>query len=379
MNISQQLVNSARLLGTGVEKEKPEQPSVDQITTGAGVIPDFCRGEMVLNVVVLAQFVAIIFTIVTPRLTASIFADLFLISIFIQWIALMSVSALCLARPYLNHLPERRALLMAYLLLLCITWLVGELALWILATFELVSSARPSWYGYFHAQNLTLSAIINALALRYFVARHQLRLKTQSEERVRAEILRQKIRPHFLFNSMNIIASLTQRAPVRAEAAIEDVAELFRLMLDETKDLVPLHSEIRLARKYIKLEKLRLEQRLNVNWHVDSVPRTVKTPVLILQLLLENAVSHGIEQLPEGGDIDISVGMSEDEKHLLMEVANPLPERQWEGGPEHGSALDNIRLRLRDHYGDEASLKIEKDTGRFRVIISHPAWENDQQ
>ncbi len=379
MNISQQLVNGARLLSAGGEKEKPEQPSVDQITATAGVIPDFCRGEMVLNVVVLAQFVAIIFTIVIPSLTASIFADLFLISIFIQWIALMSVSALCLARPYLNRLPERRALLMAYLLLLCITWLVGEFALWILATFELVSSARPSWYGYFHAQNLMVSAIINALALRYFVARHQLRLKTQSEERVRAEILRQKIRPHFLFNSMNIIASLTQRAPVRAEAAIEDVAELFRLMLDETKDLVPLHREIRLARKYIKLEKLRLEQRLNVNWHVGSVPRTVKTPVLILQLLLENAVSHGIEQLPEGGDIDISVGMGEDEKHLLIEVANPLPAKQWEAGPEHGSALDNIRLRLRDHYGDEASLKIEKDTGRFRVIISHPAWENDQQ
>jgi LytS/YehU family sensor histidine kinase len=112
---------------------------------------------------------------------------------------------------------------------------------------------------------------------------------------------------------------------------------------------------------------------------VGSVPRTVKTPVLILQLLLENAVSHGIEQLPEGGDIDISVGMGEDEKHLLIEVANPLPAKQWEAGPEHGSALDNIRLRLRDHYGDEASLKIEKDTGRFRVIISHPAWENDQQ
>ena len=377
--MSQQLVNGNRLHSTGADKDKPAQPSVEQITADAGVIPNFCRGEMVLNVMVLAQFVAIIFTIVTPSLTSNIFADLFLISIFIQWIALMSVSALCLARPYLNRLPERRALIMAYLVLLCITGLVGEFALWILASFELVSSARPAWYGYFHAQNLLVSAIINALALRYFVARHQLRLKTQSEERARAEILRQKIRPHFLFNSMNIIASLTQRAPVKAEAAIEDVAELFRLMLDETKELVPVHSEIKLARKYIKLEKLRLEQRLSTTWHVESVPRTVKTPVLMLQLLLENAVSHGIEQLPEGGEIEVSVRMSDDEKCLLMEVAHPLPEKQWEAGPEHGSALDNIRLRLRDHYGDEGSVRIEKDAELFRVVISHPAWENEQQ
>ena len=374
--MSPQLVNTLRSLSA---TQQAEQPGVEEILADAGFVPNFCRGEMVLNVVVLAQFVAVIFTIVTPTVAGNLFTDLFLISLFIQWIALMSVSALCLARPYLNRLPERRALLMAYLLLLCITWLVGEFALWTLVTLDMLTSARPSWYAYFHAQNLTVSALINALALRYFVARHQLRLKTQSEERVRAEIMRQKIRPHFLFNSMNIIASLTQRAPARAEAAIEDLAELFRLMLDESKDLVPVHSEIRLARKYLKLEKLRLEQRLNANWQVDSIPRTARTPVLILQLLLENAVHYGIEQLSEGGDIDISIRMDEDNKLLLITVANPLPARQQDEEPEHGSALDNIRLRLRDHYGEDAEIEIEHGTRNFRVFVSHPAVENSQQ
>ena len=272
----------------------------------------------------------------------------------------------------MNRLSERRALLMAYLLLLSVTWLVGEFSLWMLATFGYISSARPDWYVYFHAQNLVVSAIINAFAMRYFVARHQLRLKTQSEERARAEILRQRIRPHFLFNSMNIIASLTQRAPSKAETAIEDMSELFRLMLDDSKDLVPVHNEIKVARKYIKLEKLRLEQRLNVNWDIRSVPRAAKTPVLILQLLLEIAVHYGIEQLPDGGDINVSVRLEPGDR-LGISMDSPLPADSADEDPAEGAALDNIRLRLSDHFGDAAFVGIERKGDLFRVNITHPA------
>jgi len=260
-----------------------------------GILPNFCRGEMVLNITILAEFLAIIFVILTPPLTSNIFQDLLLISLFVQWIALMSVSALCLARPYLNRLAENRALLFTYAMLLCITLVVGELSLWLLATSGYLLSAQPEWKLQFHAQNLIVSAIINAMVLRYFVARDQLRRTTLATERTRAQILRHRIRPHFLFNSMNIIASLTQQAPVKAEAAIEDMADLFRLMLDDSKDLMPVQSEIKIARKYLKLEKLRLEQRLSANWTVRGVTRPAKTPVLMLQLLLENAIRHGIE------------------------------------------------------------------------------------
>ncbi len=340
--------------------------------TDPGFLPDFCRGEMVINVVVLAEFLAIVATIITPPLTTSVFQDLFYISLFLQWIALTSIGVLCAARPYLNRLGERRAVLMAYLLLLCVTWLVSEFALWLMAAADIIESPRPPWYAYFHGQNLTVSAIINALALRYFVARHQLRQKTLAEERARATILKYRIRPHFLFNSMNIIASLTRRAPVRAEAAMEDMADLFRLMLDDSKDLMPIQNEIKVARKYLKLEKLRLEDRLNANWQTESLSRTAKTPALMLQLLLENAIHHGIEPLPEGGKIDIRLWIGDG--RLNISITSPYAELSEAARHDGDTALNNIRLRLHDLYGDNADLTIERHDRSMAVHISHPAF-----
>ena len=344
-----------------------------------GFLPNFCRGELVWHVIVLAEMLAIVATIITPPISTSMLNDVFLVSLFLQWIALSSVTVLCLLRPYLNRLPERRAILMAYMILLCMTWLVGEFTLWLLSTTDRLPTARPEWYGYFHAQNLTVSAIVNALALRYFLARHKLRQTTMREERARAEIMKYRIRPHFLFNSMNIIASLTQRAPVRAETAIEDMADLFRLMLDDSKDLMPVHTEISVARKYIKLEKLRLEQRLNVNWKIGSIPRTAKTPVLMLQLLLENAIHNGIEQLAEGGDISVVIDMG-DEDTLAIAVDNPVAEETTTTRhsdymlQQDSSALDNIRLRLYELYADAARLTVNRTPTQLSVRVTHPAF-----
>lgn len=356
-----------------VQTEQSQSKDLIQISPEAAFFPNFCKGEMVLNIVVLAEFLAIIFTVVTPAITNSILHDLFLISLFLQWIAVMSVGALCLAGPHLNRLSERRALLAAFAILLCITWLVGELSVWLLAAFGYISSARPEWHPYFHAQNLIVSGIINALALRYFVARHQLRQKTQAAERARSAVLKLRIRPHFLFNSMNIIASLTQRAPARAESAIEDMADLFRMMLDESKDLIPVQNEMQIARKYLKLEKLRLENRLNTNWSVHGISRQAKTPALMLQLLLENAIHYGIEQLTEGGNIDISLHIENED--LLVAVGSPMPQAPWDKDQEREAVLDNIRLRLREHYGEKANLTIQHDPQYFSVQIKHPAFE----
>jgi two-component system sensor histidine kinase AlgZ len=352
-------------------KEQDSEFDAAQLTE-PGFLPDFCRGEMVINVVVLAECLAIVATIIIPPLTASVFQDLFYISLFLQWIALTSIGVLCAARPYLNRLGERRAVLMAYLLLLCVTWVVSEFALWLMAGVDIIESPRPPWYAYFHGQNLTVSAIINALALRYFVARHQLRQKTLAVERARATILKYRIRPHFLFNSMNIVASLTRRAPVRAETAIEDIADLFRLMLDDSKDLMPIQNEIKIARKYLKLEKLRLEDRLNANWHTESLSRTTKTPALMLQLLLENAIHHGIEPLPKGGNIDIRLWL--DDGRLHISIISPYAELSEVARRDGDTALNNIRLRLHDLYGENADLKIERDDRSMAVHISHPAF-----
>lgn len=338
----------------------------------AAFLPNFCSGPVILNVVVIAEMLAIVFTLVTRRISVSVIQDFVMISLFVQWIALASAAALCLARTRLGGLSRLRALIMAYLLLLCVTFLVSEAAVWILAAFEWISSPRPEWYSYFHVQNLSVSAIVNALALRYFLAKHELQQRTVSEARATMQALQSRLRPHFLFNSMNIIASLIRSAPSKAEEAIEDVADLFRMMLGDAENLVPVKNEIAVAQKYLSLETLRLDNRLRVHWDVARFRRTAVMPVLMLQPLLEHAIYHGIEALESGGTINIKLWEEDEMIRIAIDHPGAAVSARRAARTEH-NVLDDIRKRLQNHYGDAASISVEKREGRFELNLALPA------
>jgi two-component system sensor histidine kinase AlgZ len=335
-------------------------------------LPNFCRGRAVFGIVLIAELLAVVITLITRRISENLFQDLALISLFVQWMALLSAATLCGARRYLNTLPKNRALGFAYLLLLAVELATSELAVWVLWLSGGIGSPRPDWYAYFHIQNFAVTAILSALALRYFLARHQLRQRTLSEARAKIEALRSRIRPHFLFNTMNIIASLIRSAPDKAEAAIEDMADLFRTMLGESENLVPVNNEIAIAKKYLDIEALRLDNRLRVDWDVGKFPRRAVMPVLTLQPLLENAIHHGIEQNPLGGTIQVR--MREDGETLHIAVTNPLPRPRSKSAavPRGDQTLDNLRLRLTSHYGEAAHLEVTEDRDRFTATVSIP-------
>ncbi len=345
---------------------RPAQKIIDD-----GFLPDFCRGEIVFHVVVLAELLAVVISVVSARIFINPFTDLLIISIFVQWVALTSVLILCLTRKYLNRLPRERAIILAYLLLVLTAGVLGEIMTWVGWLMGMTTSIRPDWYLKFQIQNLTVSAIVDALALRYFLGQHLLKQRALGEARANMELQKYRIRPHFLFNSMNIIASLTRRAPAKAEAAIEDMADLFRLMLDESKSLVPLRNEIAVAKKYLKLERLRLEKRLKATWDVGDVPQAAKIPVLMLQLLLENAIHYGIEPREDGGEIGIHIHADNDT--LRLRVVNPASTSAKEGPQGDSAAFVNIRERLRGHFGAAASLAMQEADGVFAVDISLPA------
>ncbi|MDH5512413.1 MAG: sensor histidine kinase [Gammaproteobacteria bacterium] len=363
-----------RLRG-GTRHAEPRPWPVAEAPPGekAEFLPNFCTGEVVFNVVVVAEMLAIVINLVIPRnfLSPTVLQDLLLISIFIQWVALAGTAVLCYTRKYLNRLPNLRALGAAYLLLLLTTLVVSECVVWLLWALGRVNSARPAWYADFHILNLTISAIINGLLLRLFLAKHELQSRTLSETRARLQALQSRIRPHFVFNSLNIIASLTRSDPEKAEAAIEDMADLFRMMLSQDEMLVPVKNEIDVARKYLALEQLRLDHRLTVNWDIGTFPRKAVMPVLTLQPLLENAIRHGIEELPAGGSIDARLWEENDRIHI--QVANPLPKtksKQAKSTP--GQSLDNIRQRFQSHYGEQASLVSSQENGLFTVTVVLP-------
>jgi len=334
-------------------------------------LPNFCNGEMIVNVVVIAEMLALVITLVTRQLSTSLFKDLFIISLFVQWIALSSVGTLCGLRHFLNRLNRLQAISLTYVLLLLITVLVTEAYFWLLWLAGELATARPEWYGAMHIQVFAVSVVVNAVALKYLLGVHELQQKTISEERAKLSALQARIRPHFVFNSLNIVASLTRTAPEKAEEAIENMADLFRMMLGDSESMVPLKKEIDVTNKYLDVEQLRLDERLKVEWDVGKFARRAAVPVLTLQPLLENAIRHGVEPSPTGGLI--TVRLWEENETINIEVRNTLPSRRSKREmDEEQKALDEIGQRLRQYYGEHASLDVNETDSEHIVTVKLP-------
>jgi two-component system sensor histidine kinase AlgZ len=203
--------------------------------------------------------------------------------------------------------------------------------------------------------------------LAYFNLRARALSPAITEARLQA--LQARIRPHFLFNSLNAVLSLVRSDPRRAEHALENMADLFRALMSQASQLVPLEDEVALTRAYLELEELRLGDRLQVVWHVQKMPADALIPPLVIQPLVENAVYHGIEPQPEGGEINLNVYRSGDKVHIV--VRNPIAA---DPGHHKGNriALANIRERLLLHFDLDAQLKSEPLGAVYQVHIVSP-------
>ncbi|MBI2313622.1 MAG: sensor histidine kinase [Betaproteobacteria bacterium] len=217
------------------------------------------------------------------------------------------------------------------------------------------------------AKHLIVSVIVALVLLGYFHLRGRALSPALAEARLQA--LQARIRPHFLFNSLNAVLSLIRSEPKRAEQALEDLSELFRVLMADNRELAPLRQEVELCRQYLALEQLRMGERLQVEWHVDNLPGEALIPPLVLQPLLENAVYHGIEPTAEPGVISINIYKRGDEVHAVLR--NPYRE---EGSHHAGNkmALANIRERLALHFDEEARLETEVRAGSYQVHITVP-------
>ena len=200
--------------------------------------------------------------------------------------------------------------------------------------------------GMFRYTRHALAGIaISLVLLAYFKLRIQALSPAKHEARLQA--LQARIRPHFLFNTINAVLSIVRTDPKRAETALEDMADLFRMAMAESHEMVELTKEVELARQYLGLESLRLGERLRVRWDTQNMPPDALIPPLMLQPLLENAVYHGIEPLSQGGDIEVQLYLDNNELHL--KVGNPAQAqtapyaRQQNGAFQHprkaGSAI----------------------------------------
>ncbi|HEY3699908.1 MAG TPA: histidine kinase, partial [Spongiibacteraceae bacterium] len=273
------------------------------IDNGGFFIPDLCHVQAVFLLVLIAELLAVVLSVNRIGLHKFSWQDFATISLFIQWTVLLSAAGLCLLRPRLSHWQRAYAAAISYVWVLLVTAVVSVCAQWLLG--GLLGGGQWQFDAWQLLDNLLISAVLAGIALRYFYLAQELRQRQRAELEARIQALQSRIRPHFLFNSMNSIASLIGSDATAAEAAIEDLATLFRATLSQISTQVTLDEELDLCRRYLRIEQLRLGSRLQLEWQTEKLPGRLPIPSLSVQPLLENAVYHGIQVLPQGGCIQI--------------------------------------------------------------------------
>ncbi|MBV1911731.1 MAG: histidine kinase [Kangiellaceae bacterium] len=329
-------------------------------------LPDFCKVQSVFMVVLIGELLAVIFTLLSASPAQDGWQVLGLYSISLQWVSLSSVGTLCLLRPSLAGLRDSYAGLISLLIILTATFIYTFITIrfYFGMYFDL---SEPSQYIYL-IRNLIIAGLIGSVLLRYFYLQQQYRHQISLESAARLEALQARIRPHFLFNSMNVIASLTRIDPKKAETAIEDLSDLIRATLNTQSELIPLDNELENGKRYLGIEQLRLGERLKIDWQIDPECLSCLVPPLSVQPLLENAVYHGIQMVPDGGVVTIRI--EEVDKQVLIEVTNPKLEESKHKG--HGIALNNITQRLEVIFNGQASLAQENLNDIYRVSMRIP-------
>jgi two-component system sensor histidine kinase AlgZ len=214
---------------------------------------------------------------------------------------------------------------------------------------------------------LVLSALVTIILLYYF--RLLARAYSPALAEARLQALQARIRPHFLFNSLNAVLSLVRRDPKRAERALEDLADLFRTLMADARRFVRLADEIALLERYAALEQLRLGERLRITWELDAAPSDALLPPMVLQPLLENAVYHGVE--PSTAAADVLVRIERRGERVLACIDNPLSEGEQQRSGNR-MALENIRERLALFFDAEARIETRSSAGRYRVELEIP-------
>ncbi|MDE2149584.1 MAG: sensor histidine kinase [Gammaproteobacteria bacterium] len=333
-----------------MKRVKARPPPVD-----SSVIPEFCRAQPLVTLLFLMEALAVVLTLASGRSGVQAELRLLLLSVYLLWMGLCAAAILCLARRVLRIASVRAVFLACWALLVLMTWGVAELGWLVLQRFDFVLppiATRAS----FVVRQVAAGAIVSLLLLRYFWQRHQWAAQTRAESEARYLALQARIRPHFLFNALNSVAELIRRQPDVAERMVEDLSDLFRASLDSHGRLVPLAAEIETARDYLRIEQVRLGDRLTVDWSVPEELMQIPLPRLTLQPLVENAVVHGISRLRAGGTVRIAAGR--DGGCLQIEIENPLPPDQGSQHEGTGVAVNNIAQRIKLIYGDKAGLRL---------------------
>jgi len=324
------------------------------------VLPDFRNLGVIARISIAVNLVAFVAEFYVARGWTSAVEQYLSATVLLAPILIGCLVVLYAIGPLLQRLPYPAG---AFAVVAGVAGIAGAVyATW--PTDGLRDALRP---GAAMARVVLLAALLAALLLAYL--RLLARAYSPALAEARLQALQARIRPHFLFNSLNAVLSLIRREPQRAERALENLADLFRPLMSDGREFVPLADELSLLERYAELEHLRLGDRLNIAWDIDAAPGDAMLPPLVLQPLLENAVYHGVEPGTGRGDVLVAIARRGD--RIRIQIENPyLPEQQQRAG--NRMALDNLRERLQLFFDAEAKLETKIEGDRYRIELELP-------
>lgn len=328
-------------------------------------LPDLCNGQAVLWLVLGAALLSLVLALARGGLLAFDWNDFALILLLVAWSTLLVATLLCRLRTRLARLSLATGALVCLAVAGLATALVSLIGHWLVSGAVTGLSWHPPWV--LVAGHGLIAVLLAGMLLRYFYLTHQLRRREQAALAAQVEALTARIRPHFLFNSLNSIASLVAEDAVAAEQAVEDLAALFRASLADAS-LVTVAEERTLCERYLRVEQLRFGERLAVDWQLH-LPDDTPLPALALQPLVENAIYHGIQRLPQGGCVEI--GGEVREHRVDIWVRNPTPPAAVQNHCGQRIATDNIRRRLQALFGSDAELSLTGQETIFEARLSY--------
>jgi two-component system sensor histidine kinase AlgZ len=327
--------------------------------------PSFCDWRLLLAVIVITEVSVVLLGLGQGGIPDWLW--LAMASVYSQWMALFCAAGLCLNSGWTSRLSARGAWLGSWVVTTCLAGIFSYAA-W-RADSVTGSGLITDPAVIFVWKSVFAVGLVTVVFFRYLEIRARWRSQLIAQAEARVQALQARIRPHFLFNSLNTIASLIPDDPVNAEAATLDLADIFRGSMRRADQLISLSDELHLAHQYLDMERRRLGDRLTVDWRVEELPAGAAVLPLTLQPLLENAVSHGIQTLEQGGKLAV-YGRAEGDQ-VVITISNPLaPEGSTTSG--HGMAIRNIRERLSLAFGSRASLLTNQDKERFYAVLSLP-------
>ena len=341
-------------------------------TKKLGYLPDLCSFRTLLSVMVAAEVLAVILALAGSSVTyTDSFIKLGFTSLFVQWTVLSSALFMCLTSKFLKK--QNVLHLTISLTVIVAIFTISASVLTVMADSYQKTGMVSFWDTPFVARNVFIGVVVTLLVLRYLYIQNIHSERVKADSGAKYDALQSRMRPHFLFNSLNTISQLIHQDPKDAEDALLDLADIFRTTLD-TRNRITLKEELDVTLRYLRMEGLRLgKKRLNIVWDMDrnTLPFNMLIPPLLLQPLVENAIYHGVQPRKEGGTLGIS--LYDAGNHLEVVVTNPIPP---EGTNSHQKgnhiAQENLKNRLQLAYGARANISIKKSAHQYRVAFTIP-------